>query len=139
MTVNDPINGPVVTTEPATTIEAPETPVVVTRQTTTTATGPGGAEFGRRIAVLLFGLIQVVIGLRVLLLLVDAREGNALVSGILNISQVFVAPFDGILHVNALHAGGSIFDMAAIVALVGWTVLELIVLWALGVFRREPA
>ena len=137
MTANDPINGTVVTTEPAATDVVPETPLVVTRQTTTT--GPGGAELGRRIAVFLFGLVQVVVGLRVLLLLVDAREGNALVSGILNISQIFVAPFDGILHVNALQSGGSIFDMAAIVALVGWTVLEMIVLWALGVFRRESA
>ena len=30
-------------------------------------------------------------------------------------------------------------DVAAVVALVGWTVLELIVLWAIGIFRREPA
>jgi hypothetical protein len=25
------------------------------------------------------------------------------------------------------------------VALVGWTILELIVIWAVGIFRREPA
>jgi hypothetical protein len=74
-----------------------------------------------------------------LLLLLDAREANGLVSGILNISQLFVAPFEGILRTNALHAAGSIFDIAAIVAFVGWTVLELIVLWALAIFRREPA
>jgi len=113
--------------------EAPPTPA----QRTTMR--PGGAELGRRVVVLAFGLIQIAIALRVLLLLLDAREGNGLVSGILNVSQVFVAPFDGILHTDALHSGGSILDMAAIVALVGWTVLELIVLWAIGVFRREPA
>jgi hypothetical protein len=86
-----------------------------------------------------FGLVQVVIGLRFVLLLLDAREGNALVSGILNISQLFVAPFEGILRTDALEASGSILDITAIVAFVGWTILELIVLWAVGIFRREPA
>ena len=54
--------------------------------------GPGGPELGRRIVVLVFGLIQVVIGARFVLLLLDAREANGLVSGILNLSQLFVAP-----------------------------------------------
>jgi len=94
---------------------------------------------GRRIVVLLFGLIQVVIGARFVLLLLDAREANSLVSGILNLSQLFVAPFEGILRTDALHAAGSTLDITAIVAFVGWTVLELIVIWALGIFRREPA
>ena len=93
----------------------------------------------RRIVVLIFGLIQVVIALRFVLLLLDAREANGLVSGILNISQVFIAPFDGILRTDNLHASRSIFDLTAIVALVGWTILEMIVLWAVGIFRREPA
>ena len=93
----------------------------------------------RRIIVLVFGLVQIVIGLRIVLLLLDARTGNALVSGILDISKIFVAPFDGILNSNALTAGGSTLDVAAVVAFVGWTILELIVLWAVGIFRREPA
>jgi hypothetical protein len=94
---------------------------------------------GRRIAVLLFGLIQVVIGARFVLLVLDAREANGLVSGILNLSQLFVAPFEGILRTDALHTAGSTFDITAVVAFIGWTVLELIVIWALGIFRREPA
>jgi hypothetical protein len=102
------------------------------------AYSPSAAEVTRRVIVFLFGLIQVVIGLRILLLLLDAREGNALVRAILDISQLFVAPFEGILRTNALHASGSILDLAAIVALIGWTVLELIVIWAVNVFRREP-
>ena len=102
-------------------------------------TGPGGSELGRRIVILVFGLIQVVIGARIILLLLDAREANGLVSGILNISQVFVGPFEGILRTDSLRAAGSVLDITAIVAFVGWTVLELIVIWALGIFKREPA
>jgi hypothetical protein len=108
-------------------------------ETRTTTSRPENAELTRRIVVLVFGLIQVVIALRFVLLLLDAREANGLVSGILSISQLFIAPFDGILRTDNLHASGSIFDVTAIVALVGWTVLEMIILWAVGIFRREPA
>jgi hypothetical protein len=60
------------------------------------------------------------------------------VSAILNISQVFVAPFTGIFNTDALRASGSVLDIAAIAALVGWTILEVVVLWAVNLFRREP-
>ena len=93
----------------------------------------------RRVIILLFGLIQIVIGARIVLLLLDAREANALVSAVLNISQVFVAPFEGMLRTDSIHASGSVLDITAIVAFVGWTILELIVLWAVGIFRREPS
>jgi hypothetical protein len=107
------------------------------RQTATT--GPGGAEVAQRIVGLVFGLIQLAIGARIVLLLLNAREANGLVSGILNLSQIFVAPFEGILRTNSLHASGSVFDLAAVLALVGWTVVELIVVSGLGIFRRDPA
>jgi hypothetical protein len=113
--------------------------VVHTESRRITGSSPGGSELIRRIVILVFGLIQIVIGLRIALLLLDAREGNALVSGILDVSQVFVAPFEGILRTDALSRAGSVLDIAAIVAFVGWTILEVIVLWAVGIFRREPA
>jgi hypothetical protein len=105
----------------------------------TVETRPSGGAVAGRIVVFLFGLIQVVILLRIVLLLLDAREGNDLVSFILNTSQIFVAPFEGILKTDALHSGGSIFDVAAVVAIVGWSILEALILAAVGIFRREPA
>jgi len=105
----------------------------------TTRTGPGAPEFARRVIILVFGLIQLVIGARVVLLLLNARPANDLVAGILNVSQLFVAPFEGILGTDALHAAGSTLDIAAILAFVGWTILELLVIWAVGIFRRTPA
>lgn len=136
MAIVEPPDPSVENQQVGVTPDRPAPPVVVREAS---APGPSGAETLRRVVVLLFGLIQIAIVLRIVLLVMDAREGNGLVSGILNISQVFVAPFDGILHTNALSSGGSILDLAAIVALVGWTVLELIVIWGIGVFRREPA
>jgi hypothetical protein len=112
---------------------------VRTDSSRTTTSGPGGSELTRRIVVLVFGLIQILIGARFVLLLLDAREANGIVSGILNFSQIFVAPFEGILRTDALHSAGSILDVAAVVAFVGWTILELIIIWAVGIFRREPA
>jgi hypothetical protein len=109
---------------------------VVSRRVTTT---PSGGEFAGRIVILLFGIVQVFVILRIILLLLNAREGNVLVSFILNTSQIFVAPFNGMLNVDNLKAGGSIFDIAAVLALVGWTVLEALILAAVGIFRREPS
>jgi hypothetical protein len=132
----DQVDQTVVTQEP-TTAAGQET--VRTDHLRSTTASPSGNETTRRVLVLLFGLIQIVIGARFVLLLLDAREANGLVSAILNISSVFVAPFEGILRTDALHAAGSVLDITAVVAFVGWTVLELIVLWGLGIFRREPA
>jgi hypothetical protein len=131
----DRVDQTVVTQEPAAT---PGQAIVRTESRRTT-TGPGTSERTRRIVVFIFGLIQVVIAARFVLLLLDAREANGLVAGILSISQVFVAPFEGILRTGAFAAKGSVFDITAIVAFVGWTVLELVVIWAVGIFRREPA
>jgi YGGT family len=100
---------------------------------------PSGGEMARRIAVLVFGIIQLLIATRIVLLLIDAQESNGLVSAIYAFSQLFVAPFEGMLGTDALAASGSILDLAAVVALAGWSILELIVLWAINVFRREPA
>jgi hypothetical protein len=104
----------------------------------TTNIQPSGGEMLRRVVVLIFGIIQALIILRIVLLLLNAREGNAIVSFILDTSQLFVAPFIGIFNSNALESGGSTLDIAAIAALVGWTILEVIVLWAVNLMRREP-
>jgi hypothetical protein len=123
---------------------APTDPAVVapgsrTSQVVETAdVSPSGGELLRRLVTLIFGIIQAFIVLRIVLLLLNAREGNAIVSFILNTSQLFVAPFNGIFNRDALTAGGSILDIAAIAALVGWTVLEFIILWAVNLMRREP-
>lgn len=115
-------------------------PVAVRRDTVVerrAEVSPSGGEMARRLIALVFGIIQALIVLRIVLLLLDAREGNDLVAFILNASQLFVAPFEGIFRTNALTAGGSILDIAAIAALVGWTILELIFFWIVNIFRRE--
>ena len=48
---------------------------------------------------------------------------------------MFVAPFEGILRTNALASGGSTLDVAAVLALIGWTLLELVVLAIVRIAR----
>ena len=121
--------------DPAAPVAANRTSTVVQR----TDVSPSGGELIRRVVVLIFGIIQVLIALRIGLLLLNAREGNDLVAFILDMSQLFVAPFVGIFNTDALRSSGAILDIDAIAALVGWTILEVIVLWAVNVVRREPA
>ncbi len=87
-----------------------------------------GPSLAHRLVVLVFGLVQLLILLRIVLLLVDAVRANPIVAWVLDLSQLFVAPFVGILRTNALSAGGSTLDVAAIVALIGWTIAEMVVL-----------
>ena len=98
-------------------------------------TRTSGSTLASRVVIVVFGLIQLIIGLRIVLLALDARTGNDLVRAILDISQVFVAPFEGILRTNALSSGGATLDVAAVLALIGWTLLELVVLAVVRIAR----
>lgn len=97
--------------------------------------GPSPLGMLSRLVVFLFGLIQLLIGLRIILLLFAARESNDIVAAVYNISEVFVAPFRGILRIEEVQAGATALDIGAIVALVAWVIIELIVLALLRVFR----
>ena len=94
------------------------------------------ATMAQRAVIFVFGLIQIVLLLRILLLLLAAREGNDLVAFIYNVSDVLVAPFRGILSMEQIGAGETALDVAAIVALVGWTIIELIILAFVRLLRR---
>jgi uncharacterized protein YggT (Ycf19 family) len=101
-------------------------------------TQPSGGEVARRVTMLAFGIIQVLLLIRIVLLLVNANEAQPLVAGLLALSQPFVAPFEGILGADAVSSNSAVIDIAAVVALIGWSILEVIVLWLVNVFRREP-
>ena len=104
----------------------------------TVTRSPSGAETARRVVVFVFGIIQALIVIRMVLLLADANQSNGLVKFIYDLSAVFVGPFEGILNTDAVRAGASIFDVAALVALIGWTILEFLIIAGIGIARREP-
>ena len=103
----------------------------------TRAAGPGRAAVIARFVMFLFGVLQVALILRIILLLLVANTGNDIVSLILNITDPFVDPFRGMFQLDRMKAGRQVLDIAAIVALIGWTLVELLVLALVRVFDRR--
>ena len=111
----------------------------VVEQRDTTVYRPSGSTLAARVIVVVFGVIQALLLARIVLLLLDAQRGNDLVATILNASQLFVAPFEGMFRTDALASGGSVLDVAAVTALVALTILELLILAIVRIPRRSEA
>jgi uncharacterized protein YggT (Ycf19 family) len=103
--------------------------------------GPSGASTIARVVTFIFGILQVALILRIVLLLLVANPGNDIVSLILGVTDPFVEPFRGMFALDRVTADqGSMLDVAAIVALIAWTLVEALILAALRIFdRREVA
>ena len=102
------------------------------------SSGPGALDYAGRIVSLLFGILAVLIGLRILLLLLVANETNAIVDFVFSVTQPFVEPFRGIFAIDAVTpGGGSVFDVAAVVALVGWLLIYLLIMAILRLGNRD--
>lgn len=100
--------------------------------------GPSGVTVARRAVVLLFGVLQALLLLRIGLLALGANEGNDIVGSVLAVTDPFVAPFRGMFDVDqAGGAGDTVLDVAALVALVGWTLVEALVLGVLSLADRR--
>jgi uncharacterized protein YggT (Ycf19 family) len=119
---------------------APAVSTVRTTDSAYVAPGPGGATLASRIVSFAFGVLQVLLILRVILLLLVANAGNDVVRFVFNVTQPFVEPFLGMFSLNRVTADqGSTLDIAAIVALIGWTLVEMLVLAAIRIFSRRPS
>ncbi len=117
----------------ATTPAAPASGVNVNSAGYATA-GPGPLYYVRRTVILIFGIILVLIAIRFILLALGANSGNALVDGVYNISEWFVAPFRGVFNLDQYSPNGvSRFDVSAIVAFFGWLLIEVLLLAILRV------
>jgi uncharacterized protein YggT (Ycf19 family) len=113
---------------------------VVTRSSSYRS-GPTAGEVIRRFVMLLFGILQGLLIIRIILLLLVANTGNDVVSFILAATDPFVEPFRGMFSLDQVRAGQSKLDVAAVVALVGWTLIEALVVavLSLGAGRGEDA
>jgi uncharacterized protein YggT (Ycf19 family) len=100
--------------------------------------GPSGAATAIRIVTLAFGVLQALLILRIILLLLVANQGNAVVDLVMTLTDPFVEPFRGMFSLDKATAGKSVFDVAALVALVAWTLVEMLIIAALRIFMRRP-
>jgi uncharacterized protein YggT (Ycf19 family) len=119
---------------------APAVSTVRTTDTASVSSGPGGATMAARVVTFLFGILQALLILRIILLLLVANRGNDIVQFIFNVTQPFVEPFRNMFSLNAVKADqGSVFDVAALVALIGWTLIEALILAGIRLFSRRPS
>ena len=67
-------------------------------------------------------IVESILILRFIFLLIDANTGSWLVSGVLNISEVFISPIDNIVDFN-WSVGNVYIDVDALVSLIVYMVL----------------
>jgi uncharacterized protein YggT (Ycf19 family) len=107
-------------------------------ESSTTPAGPSGATTATRIVTFAFGLLQALLILRIILLVLVANPGNDIVAAILAVTDPFVEPFRGMFALDRVKADqGSVLDIAAIVALIGWTLIEALILALIRIFSRR--
>ncbi len=118
-------------------VTEPRSTAVRTTERAYVPAGPGASTVLQRFVTFLFGVLQVALILRIILLLLVANVGNDVVQLILNVTDPFVEPFRGMFALDRATADRSVLDIAAIVALIGWSLVELLVLALLRVFDRR--
>jgi uncharacterized protein YggT (Ycf19 family) len=112
----------------------------VTTEREVVTRGPSAGEMARRAVMLAFGVLQALLILRLILLVLIANRSNDLVQFILGVTDPFVEPFRGMFALDRVSGGqGSILDIAAIVALVGWTLVESLVVAVLSLGSRRDS
>jgi uncharacterized protein YggT (Ycf19 family) len=123
------------TTDPAVD-DVPRRGSVTTEREVAGPTASAGDVLRRAVAIL-FGILQALLILRIILLLLVANRDNSIVQFVISATDPFVEPFRGMFQLDRVGArNGSVLDVAAVVALVGWTLIEALVIAILGIFRR---
>jgi uncharacterized protein YggT (Ycf19 family) len=99
----------------------------------------GPLYWARRVVSLLFGILAVLLALRIILLLLAANQANDIVNFVYNITEPFVAPFRGIFQFDVVSpGGGNALDVSAVVALIGWLLIYLLIMAILRLGDRTP-
>jgi YggT family protein len=83
------------------------------------------------------GALQLLLGLRFLLQLSGANRDNLFARFIYNFSAPFAAPFDGLFNPPTFGDGANIFDTNILVGMVGYSILVLLAIRLIWVFRVE--
>ena len=103
------------------------------------AAGPGPLYYARRVISLLFGILITLLILRIVLLLLVADPGNSIVDFVYSVTEPFVAPFRGMFQFDAVASGSRTLDIAAVVALIGWTLIYALIMAILRLADRSAA
>lgn len=77
---------------------------------------------------LLFGILEALLGLRIVLKLIAANSANPFANLVFNITQLFIWPFQGLTATP--QAGGMVLEISTLIAMlvyaiVGWALVKL--------------
>ena len=98
----------------------------------------GPLYWARRVLTLLFTILAVLLAIRVILLLLVANQQNEIVDFVYGVTEPFVAPFRGIFAFETVQpGGGSVFDIAALVAFIGWLLIYLLLMAIMSLADRD--
>jgi uncharacterized protein YggT (Ycf19 family) len=121
-------------------VDPVQSQVNVSRSPTYTSETTSQWAQARRVVGLLFGVLVTLIGLRIVLLLFGANAGNGLVDAIYAITEPLVAPFRGVFSFDVITpTGANVLDVGALVALVGWSLIAVLVIAILRLPDRRDA
>jgi len=74
---------------------------------------------------LVLGIVEIIIGLRVLLLLIGANPESPFAAFIYDLSAIFLLPFAGL--VGAPAAGGMVLELSSIIAMLVYALLAWVI------------
>ena len=109
--------------------------IVTEREAVRTSIAP--LEMARRIVGLVFGILQGLLIIRIILLLLVANRSNDVVQFVLGITNPFVNPFRDMFALDTIGSQGSVLDIAAIVAIIAWTLIEFLIFAIINLGSRR--
>jgi len=108
---------------------APQEPPAVESIQTETRSAQTESHPARRIVGVLFGAVEIVFGLRLILKLFGANAGNAVIKALYDFTGFFVRLFEGIFsRVTINEASGAVFEPATLITIVVIALIALVVL-----------
>jgi uncharacterized protein YggT (Ycf19 family) len=141
----EPVDDGTTVVEPAPTPVAYTTPPPASSNVNVSGTGPGYVTtaapgplyWAKRIVSLLFGILFVLLAIRIVLLLLVANPGNEIVDFVYSVTEPFVAPFRGMFQFDQVVAGDATLDFSAVVALIAWFLIYLLIMAILRIGDRR--
>jgi hypothetical protein len=85
---------------------------------------------------LLFGLLEALIGLRIILKLIAANPGNPFAALVYNLSAVFLWPFFGLTGTPA--ANGMVLEIPSIIAMIVYGFLAWVIAYTVWLLLYRP-
>jgi uncharacterized protein YggT (Ycf19 family) len=111
---------------------------VVRRQAVTTRSADQSVVRGQSLVYTLFGLLEALLAIRIVLSLLGANTANAFASFIYGITAPFVIPFQGLFGYK-LVAGVSRFEIETLVAMVVYAIVSWFIVKLMELGKKRPA